>query len=429
MKRAIFCKETSMGLDVIPMDNKTIVLPFDETTYAELINDKTTYKAVVNAYIAAHPELFPDSIRDGWSLHGFTKESAKQGIRIRRILTKADGEVWQLRPAFVMPYMTCDTATAEQILFLSEWTPDWALARVFKLDAMTVYRVKTHMGRYNIVGTTVKKAEMLPKDLVADEKQTRISGDKVSLATTAAKQCFLGASLALKAGEDELTEAYQQFKHEARQVDAAYQPDTVNTDGWQATMNAWRTLFPTICLIRCFLHAVLSIRNVATTATKTLYDQIAEQAWHVYKAGTKRSFSQRVRRLREWGATLADSPLKSKLQKLCEKKAGFLPAYDFPQGLRTSNMIDRLMQRLDKYLLAKQYFHGTLASAERGIRAYCLLSNFRPYAYNPTAGYKDSQTRSSFEQLNGFRYHDCWLQNMLVATSRQEIYRFQHKKI
>jgi hypothetical protein len=42
---------------------------------------------------------------------------------LRRIRTTADGEVWQIHPAFLMPYMTCDTATADDILFLAKWAP------------------------------------------------------------------------------------------------------------------------------------------------------------------------------------------------------------------------------------------------------------------------------------------------------------------
>ncbi len=138
----------------------------------------------------------------------------------------------------------------------------------------------------------------------------------------------------------------------ARQVRPDYQPETVNTDGWKATINVWQALFPAICIIQCFLHAVLSIRNVAKKATKALYSQIAEKAWRLYRAGTKQSFSQRLRRLREWGGTLGDSPLKTALLKLCGKKAGFLPAYDFAACLRTGNMIDRLMLGMDWYLSA-----------------------------------------------------------------------------
>jgi hypothetical protein len=294
---------------------------------------------------------------------------------------------------------------------------------------MMVYRLKTHMGRYNMVGTTVKNPADIPTDLGADEKHSRISGEKVYIATTVGNNCFLGASVSQGAGEADLTHAYGQFQQEAHQVQPAYQPNTVNTDGWKATMNAWLALFPKVCILQCFLHAILGIKQVATKLTQPLYRTIVENAWQVYQGETKRSFSQRLRRLREWGLTLNDSPLKTKLLKLCEKTSGFLPAYDFPHCLRTSNMIDRLMKGMDRYLFAKQYFHGTLISAEYGIRSYCLLSNFRPAISNPIAGYKSRDRGSPFEHMNGFTYHDCWLQNMLIATSRQAIYRFQHKQV
>jgi len=429
MKRDTFRKEEIAGLEVTQVPNKTIVLPFTEETYIDFVEEKSASKAYITTYMKAYPELFPETIEEGWSFYGFTKESVKQGIRVRRIVTKADGEVWQIRPSFVMPYMTCDTRTAEKILFLTKWAPTWALAHAFEKDVMTIHRLTTHMGRYSLVGTTVKTPESLPKDVGADEKHSTISGETVYIATTVAEQCFFGASVSVGAGEQALTEAYSQFQREAQQIQPDYQPETVNTDGWQATMNAWRCLFPAICLIQCFLHAILRIRNVATTATKALYDTIAENAWQVYAATAKRSFSQRIRRLREWGETLTDSPLKAKLLKLCEKKARFLPAYDCPTCLRTSNMIDRLMRGMDKYLAAHQDFHGTLVSAEYGIRSYCLLTNFRPSLYNPIAGYTSRELRSPVKALNGFTYHGDWLQNMLIATSRQEVYRFQHKKL
>ena len=427
MKRQTYSQEKTRGLEVTQVSNKRIILPFKQATYQEVLEDKQAYRAFLEDQIAAHPELFPHNIAEGWSFYGFTRASVKQDIRVRRIQTKADKEVWQIHPSFVMPYMTCDTQTADNILFLAKWVPDWALARVFQKDVMTIYRLRTSLGRYNLVGTTVKDSTAIPKDVVADEKHSHISGEKVYIATTAGEHCFLGASVSPGAAEEELTNAYRQFQQEAQQAQPDYQPETVNTDGWKATMNAWKTLFPSICIIKCFLHAILSIKNAATKATKELYEQIVNKAWQVYEATTKRSFSQRLRRLRDWGKTLAESPLKDKLMKLCEKKSWFLPAYDFAKCLRTSNMIDRLMRGLDKYLFAKQYFHGTLVSAEYGVRAYCLLSNFRPY--NPSTVKETEGSHSPFERLNGFTYHENWLENLLIATSKQEIYRFQHKKL
>lgn len=146
---------------------------------------------------------------------------------------------------------------------------------------MSIYRSKIQFGRYNIVGTTVKDSSNIPKDLAADEKHGWISGEKIYAAITVGENCYLGASISPTASEKDLTEAYGQFKSEVRSVNPHYAPDTVNTDGWFATMNAWLNNFVNIVIIGCFLHAVLKIRNVCTKATKDLYNEIAEKVWLV----------------------------------------------------------------------------------------------------------------------------------------------------
>ena len=52
--------------------------------------------------------------------------------------------------------------------------------------------------------------------------------------------------MALCHGADttELTHGYGVFAEEARNLDPAYAPATVNTDGWEATQWAWKALFP-----------------------------------------------------------------------------------------------------------------------------------------------------------------------------------------
>ena len=190
-----------------------------------------------------------------------------------------------------------------------------------------------------MVGTTGKQPDTLPKDVGADDTHTTISGEKVYAATSVAEQWFLGASVSGGAGEEELTEAYRQFQREAQQLRPDSQPATVNTDGWQATMNAWRTLFPSICLIQCFLHAVLSIRKVATKATQALYDSIVEQVWEAYKAETKRSFSQRLRRRREGGENVESLPLEHQTVAPLSEKGGLSSSVRFSQ-LSTNQQYD-----------------------------------------------------------------------------------------
>jgi hypothetical protein len=323
--------------------------------------------------------------------------------------------------------MTCETEEAKKILLLANWAPCWALAEVFNRDSMFIYRLTNHFGRYNIVGTTVKDPEKIPKDLAADEKHAWISGEKVYAAVTAGRDCFLGVSISPTASEKDLTEAYEQFKKESQSVNPNYKPDTVNTDGWFATINAWKNLFIQIVIIQCFLHAVLKIRDVATKATKLLYNEIVDKVWKVYQSRNKSTFSQRMRRLLEWAKKLEDSKLKEALLKLCSKTKGFTPSYKYAKSLRTSNMIDRLINRTDRWLFMNKWWHGTIISAERGVRAFCLLNNFYPYC--PVTRKKYGGQFSAFERLNNFRYHDCWLQNLLIACSGQDVYVFQQKKL
>ncbi len=77
----------------------------------------------------------------------------------------------------------------------------------------------------------------------AFEKHGAISGERIYIATTVAEQGFWGASVSVGADEENLTAAYGQFQREVQQVQPAYPPEIVNTDGWQAAMNAWRTLY------------------------------------------------------------------------------------------------------------------------------------------------------------------------------------------
>src|SRR5262249_7338262 len=136
----------------------------------------------------------------------------------------------------------------------------WALARVFGKGAMYWYRLELGLGRCSLVGTTVRRTS-LPADVVADERHQTHGGAKVFIATVVAGGCCLGADVVDACDEAALTEGYGAFQREARDVEEAYTPRTVSTDGWQATRLAWLALFPAVAVLRCFLHGWLSIRD------------------------------------------------------------------------------------------------------------------------------------------------------------------------
>ena len=106
----------------------------------------------------------------------------------------------------------------------------------------------------------------------------------------------------------------------------------------------------------------------------------------------------------------------------------FQQAFDFPDAYRTSNQVDRPMNYLDCTLYAMQNFHGLWESAEQSSRAMALLWNSHPFCRKTR---KATGCLCPFEQLNGFRYHDTWVRNLLIATSlnaRRPLLRVAHTK-
>ncbi len=194
-----------------------------------------------------------------------------------------------------------------------------------------------------------------------------------------------------------------------------YRPQTVNTDGWEHTQAAWQALFPSIEIVLCFLHTVLGIQQHCRRA-KDVFLTVTGKLWHAYQAKTKRQEAQRLRRLQEWAAShVEQETVQQKLLSLGSKAVNFQVAYDFPDGYRTSNALDRLMNYQDRLLYNMQYFHGTLAAARLQLRAMALIWNFHPYGKRTRTN--DASRSSPFEDLNGFRYHDNWLHNLLIAGS------------
>jgi len=395
---------------------KSICLPFaSETEYQEKMADKKTYRKYLNSSYQKYPELFPLDMKKGYTFCGFIK-SKKQEIAMRRIKLKTTQEVYQIRPSFMMPYMIERTEQVEKALYLRKWgVPFDALAYVFGRNPMFWYRAYLTLGKPSIVGTTIKSADLLPKDLLADEKHTWINGDKIYAATTVAQGCLLGVGIAESVGADDLASAYQDYKEEALAIDPNYQPETVNTDGWLPTQQAWQQLFPTITTILCFLHAFLKIEKRAKRF-QDLFAMLSEKAWDIYHSDNRGQFAQRIRRLREWASdNIPAGDLLAKVLELCANSKLFQLAFDYPRAYRTSATLDRLMNYQDRILYAAQYFHGTLHSAKLYLRAASLLWNFHPYGARTRSDFPNRH--SPFEDLNGFSYHDNWLHNFLIASS------------
>ena len=120
--------------------------------------------------------------------------------------------------------------------------PPWLLTLGFGHNDMFWYRLIERLGRNSLVGTTVRDAAQLPEHLVVDEHHA----DGPARRATSRQPlvaAILGVALMASADDVYLQEAYGVFAAEARDVAPEYAPQTVNTDGWASTQNAFQTLF------------------------------------------------------------------------------------------------------------------------------------------------------------------------------------------
>jgi len=278
------------------------------------------------------------------------------------------------------------------------------------------YRLYTSLGKYSLVGTTVKAQNKLPEHLLADEEHVYVKGQRSYIATTVSSECILGTEVSRSASEEDLTESYGVFIKEAINVNPTYSPITINTDGWFATKKSWKAIAKKIAIIECFLHGFIKIRDRAVKKLSPVFREISDKVWDCYKAETKRSFSQRMRRIKQWAIkNVPESVMKEKLLELCSNCRKWTKFYDFPKSYRTSNALDRLMKLMSRHVFIHQWFHSTIKKATLNIRAYALIYNFAPS--NPATIRKYKGKKSPAERLNGFSYHDNWLQNLLISAS------------
>ena len=164
------------------------------------------------------------------------------------------------------------------------------------------YRLIERLGRNSLVGTTVHDPAQLPSHLAADEHHADWAGQKGYIPTTVGGGCILGVALTASADDVHLQEAYGVFAAEARDVDPEYAPQTVNTDGWASTRNAFQTLFPLITVVLCFLHGFLKIRDRCRKAR-----ELHRRVWDVYRAATAEEFRRLMNEFQQWcGATGSD---------------------------------------------------------------------------------------------------------------------------
>ena len=397
---------------------KTLHLYFEERGYSELLSHSQFFREHLDMLMEVHPELFPDDmVKNSYDMHDI-RYSSRQDLSYRRIRVRGEeSRVLTVLPSFVMPYWTEKTDKAGKALLLRYTGTSYdTISYVLGGSAVHWERVETHLGRCNIVQTTLVEPGELPSHYAADEKITFFNGKEASVPMTCAEECVWGIDLCLTENIEGLQTGYGAFATEAKTMNADFEPKSVVIDGWPATRSAWKTLFPTATLILCFLHGVLKIGDRAKHL-KEQWATIRLMLWDAYKAADAETFKAKMD-LFKVIATAVVEPFEKKnileaIQKVWSKKDEYAKGFEFDNSYRTSNQVDRPMKALDRYLYNTQYFHGNLENAQLKLRAWALIHNFKPFCQRTNLIHV-----SRFHQLNRVIYHDHWLQNLLIAGKK-----------
>ena len=391
---------------------KQIVIPMTREQFEQSWRDSSKMRKIVDRIMAEYPELFPPCLLDGYAFHGFARPSKKlDGMQLRKIRPSGGTEAFHLRPCFVMSYMTATTDEIEYPLQLASFgVPCWLLTQGFGHSDMYWHRLVERLGRNSLVGTTVRDPKRLPEHLAADEHHVDWNGAKGYVATTAAAGCILGVGLTKAADDEHLTAAYGEFAEEARNLNPEYAPKTVNTDGWAATQNAFQACFSSIVVILCFLHGFLKIRDRSRKN-----HELHRAVWEVYWAKTAEEFRSRMEAFRTWFESQTwTTSVREMAAKLWKRTEEYAVAYDHPGCRRTSNAVDRPMNRMHRLAYAGRGLHGHQAGSQRRLRGWALLLNFRPFAKRSG---KVREHESPAHRMSGKRYCEGWLENLQVSAS------------
>ena len=350
---------------------RTIRLPLAESAYARFLPDRSSAEDRLEELYAECADLFPDTFPWGDTFFGLTEPSLPQHLRCRRLRLEQGRPVFPIAPAFGRPSRTGRPQDVDHAWFWRRFpVPWWAMAHVLGRKAMYGYRLAQGLGRCRVVGTTGKSPKRFPTDRVAEEQPSWWPGERVDIATTAAHDGLLGASVAPSASQAAGDKASGVCASDAQVLEAEYAPETVKTEGWQATPGAGKALCTHLTVSLGLLQAFLKIRARATQAWGESFAQVQKRGWEASNAPSNRAFSQRLRRLRAWAETaFPDGRMKNQTLDVCGKRDQVNKSYDHPGAHRTSKMVDRLRKWLDRAFFKAQYFHGTPDAAESRVRA------------------------------------------------------------
>jgi hypothetical protein len=228
--------------------------------------------------------------------------------------------------------------------------------------------------------------------LLSDEKFATLDGEEIYLFLISQEELIWHGEWLESTAEDSFNAAIGRFlgtmdeaiqENNLLKPEELYEPDSVTTDGWKASQNAWKTQVPDVDIMECLLHgrkrlsATLDEYNKAHPETSAENRQkIRTDFEQIFAASNLAAFSQRIRRAIE---VYAEEPiLLKRLQILKDKRFLFTNHFKFEQAPAFSAPLDRSMRFLDEKLQSFGQFRSS-DSIDPMLNAWAIVNNLRSF--------------------------------------------------
>ena len=231
-----------------------------------------------------------------------------------------------------------------------------------------------------------------PAHVLSDEKFAVLEGERIYLFLVSQGELVWYGEWIFNTDEFAFTEVVGNFLEmmdEAAQVSQhldpgnKYSPNSVTTDGWEASQNGWKGQVPNIELIECNLHGRKRVRVTLDDYAKEhpelsskQLQQVKDDIDSIFAAASLSAFSQRLRRNLE---RYRDEPiLVKRLNILKRKRFLFTNHLKFTQAPAYSAPLDRSMRFLDEKLQSFGQFRGS-NTIDPMLNAWAIVNNLRSF--------------------------------------------------
>lgn len=287
--------------------NRTITVDFEaEATYHQLCQDGNGFIAFVVAFIKSLGFQLSHhcGCEGGFALtrHSHYTRVRLGDVTIWRLQCKHCRAVFTILPHFVLRYSSIPAAEAKRALWAMQGGLSLELcATVFEdVSVMSLYRLVCAYGRTGLVSLLTRCRLPLPEYIQADEKHSFCLSDKVYLPTITAGRVIWHLGYSPDKTADSFKDSYGHFQQQAQEIEPAYHPAGILTDGFESTRKSLRELFPESELGNCIRHAADRLASKLVGVSKELRETLSQEFRLIlFEGGSIPSIGQKLRRFAE----------------------------------------------------------------------------------------------------------------------------------